>query len=32
MIGTYLMAWDSVNEKWVKVLVTPAGKLKVVSS
>ena len=32
MASTYLWAWDSVNEKWVKVSVTAAGKLKVVTS
>ena len=29
MAGTYLYAWDPVNEKWVKVKVTPAGYLVV---
>lgn len=29
MAGVYLYAWDSVNEVWVKVAVTAAGKLKV---
>lgn len=29
MASTYLYAWDPVNEKWVRVVVTAAGKLKV---
>ena len=32
MAGANLYAWDSVNEVWVKVRVTAAGKLKVVTS
>ena len=29
MAGSYLYAWDAVNEVWVKVVVTAAGKIKV---
>jgi len=32
MTGVYLYAWDSVNNKWVKVAVTAAGKIKVAST
>ena len=32
MAGANLYAWDSVNGVWVKVRVTAAGKLKVVTS
>jgi len=32
MAGSYIYAWDAVNSKWVKVLVTDEGKLKVKSS
>ena len=29
MSGVYMYAWDAVNEKWVRVKVTPAGYLVV---
>ncbi len=32
MSGKYMFAWDSVNNKWVKVKVTAAGKIKVATS
>ena len=32
MQGTYLFAWDPVNEVWVKVVVTAAGKIRVATS
>ncbi len=32
MQGTYLFAWDSVTETWIKVAVTAAGKIKVATS
>lgn len=32
MSATYIYAWDSVNNKWVKVAVTAAGKIKITGS
>ena len=32
MAGVYIYAWDPNAEKWVKVKVTAAGKLIIVSS
>lgn len=32
MGGSYLYAWDAANSKWVKVAVTAAGKIKVVTT
>lgn len=32
MAGFYIYAWDPVNEVWVKVAVTAAGKLIVTTS
>lgn len=32
MAAIYIYAWDPVNEKWVKVAVTAAGKIKVKST
>jgi len=32
MAAIHIYAWDAINSKWVKVLVTSEGKLKLKST